>query len=130
MSDFIGSGWAFPPRLSARGGLALVSGVAELEGALRMVLSTAPGERLMRPDFGCAAWDHLFDPLNGTTIGLVEQAVADAVRRWEPRVEVVAVTARPTGDGVLVDLTYRVKATNDRRNLVHPFYAITGEEAP
>lgn len=130
MSDFIGSGWAFPPRLSPGGGVALVSGVEEIEGALRMILSTAPGERLMRPDFGCAAWDHVFDPVNGATIGLIEQAVGDAVRRWEPRVEVLAVTGAPAGAGVIVDVAFRVKATNDRRNLVHPFYAIAGEESP
>lgn len=130
MTDFIGTGWAFPPRVSARGGMALVAGTDEIDGALRMILSTAPGERVMRPEFGCAAWDHVFDPANGSTIGLIEQAVSDAVRRWEPRVEVSAVTATAVGDGVVVDLAYRVKATNDRRNLVHPFYAITGEEGP
>lgn len=128
MTDFIGSGWAFPP--SADGGMRLVSGMEEVEGALRSILSTAPGERLMRPDFGCAAWDHVFDPLDANTIGMVEQAVVEAVRRWEPRVEALAVTATAGSDGLLVELDYRVKATNDRRNLVHPFYVITGEEAP
>ena len=130
MSDFIGSGWAFPPTVSARGGIALLTGTDEIDAALRMILSTAPGERVLRPDFGCAAWDHVFDPGNGTTIGLVEQAVDDAVRRWEPRVEVLGVRATAVDDGLVVDLAYRVKATNDRRNLVHPFYAITGEETP
>lgn len=130
MSDFIGSGWAFPPTVSSRGRVALVAGTDEIDSALRMILSTAPGERLMRPEFGCAAWDHVFDPANGNTLGLVEQAVGDAVRRWEPRVELVAVTATAVGDGVVVDVSYRIKSSNDRRNLVHPFYAITGEEAP
>ena len=129
MTDFIGSGWAFPPTVSARGGLALVTGTDEIDGALRMILSTAPGERVMRPDFGCAAWDHVFDALNPNTLGLVEHAVQDAVRRWEPRVEVLEVTATGAGDGIVVDLSYRVRSTNDRRNLVHPFYVIAGEEA-
>jgi uncharacterized protein len=130
MTDFVGSGWAFPPSLSARGTVALVSGLDELEAALRMILCTAPGERVMRPDFGCAAWDHVFDPVDGNSMGLIEQAVSEAVRRWEPRVEVLDVRAFPVGDAVHVDLTYQVRASNDRRNLVYPFYAISREEAP
>ena len=130
MTDFIGAGWAFPPSLTADGGLSLVTGMDEIDGALRSILATAPGERLMRPDFGCAAWDHVFDPVNANTVGLVEQAVVEAVRRWEPRVDVLDVTVSAETNGLIVDLGYRVKATNDRRNLVHPFYAITGEDAP
>jgi uncharacterized protein len=130
MTDFIGCGWAFPPAPSLRGGIALVTGRSAIEAALRMILSTAPGERVMRPEFGCAAWDHVFDVVNSTTLGMVEQAVGDAVRRWEPRIELLAVTARAVDDGVVADLSYRVKATNDRRNLVHPFYEIAGRDAP
>lgn len=130
MTDFIGAGWTFPPSLSLDGGVSLITGMDEIEGALRAILSTAPGERLMRPDFGCAAWDHVFDPVNANTVGLVEQSVIEAVRQWEPRVEVLDVTASAANNGLVVDIGYRVKATNDRRNLVHPFYAITDEEAP
>lgn len=128
MRDFVGAGWDFPPSLSVSGGVALVTGLDEIEGALRSILSTAPGERLMRPDFGCAAWDYVFDPMNANTVSLVEQAVREAVKRWEPRVELLDVHATAVGSGFVVDLAYRVKATNDRRNLVHPFYVVAGEE--
>ncbi len=130
MNDFVGQGWAFPLTVSPRGGIALASGGDELDGSLRMILSTAPGERVMRPDFGCALWEQLFAPLNATTIGLIEQAVREAVGRWEPRVEIGDVTATPHEPGSLLHIAvaYRVKATNDRRNLVYPFYLIPAEE--
>ena len=93
-----------------------------------MVLSTAPGERLMRPQFGCSIWDLLFEPVNSNTLGLMmAQAVREAVAQWEPReVEVVecAPDARRRITVVHIEVTYRVRATNNRRNLVYPFYVI------
>jgi len=129
--DFIGQGWAFPVHVAPRGGIALAHGADELHGALRMILSTAPGERLMRPEFGCAIWDQLFAPVDANALGLMAQAVRDAVGRWEPRVELEDVVTSPDGTDparVTIELTYRVKATNDRRNLVYPFYTIPREE--
>lgn len=129
-ADFIGTGWAFPPRVDARGRLALASGIEEIEGAMRMILLTAPGERVMRPEFGCRVWDYLFEPMNPTTFGLVEAAVREAIERWEPRVTVEAVHAEADRErmGVVVaDITYTTKDTNDRRNLVVPFYEIGDE---
>jgi phage baseplate assembly protein W len=128
--DFIGRGWAYPVRVTPRGGIALAHGADELDGALRVILGTAPGERLMRPEFGCAIWDQLFAPLDANALGLMAQAVRDAVGRWEPRVELedVATTQDPDdATRVRIDVAYRVKATNDRRNLVYPFYAIPRE---
>ncbi|MDQ3986719.1 MAG: GPW/gp25 family protein [Actinomycetota bacterium] len=130
-TDFIGRGWAFPPRIGPRGGLALVSGSEEIEGSIRMILSTAPGERVMRPDFGCAIWDLLFAPGDPNTLGLMSQAVRDAVSRWEPRVELEAVQTKPDPDDssrVFIAVTYVIKSTNDRRNLIYPFYVIPKEE--
>jgi phage baseplate assembly protein W len=131
--DFIGRGWAFPVRVAPRGGIALAHGGDELDAALRMILETAPGERVMRPDFGCAIWDLLFSPTDANSLGLMAQAVREAVGRWEPRVELEEVLTRPQPDDptlVTIELTYRVKASNDRRNLVHPFYVIPREEPP
>ncbi len=64
----------------------LVSGPDELDAAIRMILSTMPGERVMRPEFGCAMWNLLFAPLTAGTLGLIEQAVREALERWEPRI--------------------------------------------
>jgi uncharacterized protein len=130
-ADFTGRGWAFPVRVSPRGGIALVSGTDELDGALRMILATAPGERVMRPEFGCAIWDEVFTGADANSLGAMTQAVSDAVGRWEPRVVLEDVTARPDPDDtscVRIELRYVIKATNDRRNLVFPFYVIPRED--
>lgn len=128
--DFIGAGWAFPAAISRNGAVRLVTGVEEIDAAIRMILSTVPGERVMRPDFGCAMWEMLFAPLTATTLGLIEQAVRTALERWEPRVDVESVRAdaeQSTGT-VHIAVAYRIKSTNDVRNLVFPFYTIPTEE--
>ena len=117
--------------MDERGRIALASGTDEIEAAMRFVLLTAPGERVMRPEFGCRAWDYLYEPMNPNTLGLIETAVEDALLRWEPRVTVESVTASEdvTREAIVaVDVQYTVKETNDRRNLVVPYYEI-GEES-
>ena len=124
--DFIGSGWGFPAAISRTGSVRLVSGVDEIDAAIRMILSTVPGERVMRPDFGCSMWELLFAPLTAGTLGMVEQAVREALQRWEPRIaleKVYAVGDQATGT-VQIELAYRIRSTNDVRNLVFPFYTI------
>jgi phage baseplate assembly protein W len=130
--DFVGSGWAFPAGIATTGSVRLVGGEDELDSALRVILSTAPGERVMRPDFGCAMWEQVFAPLGPSTLGLIEQTVRSAIERWEPRVVLDGVTASPDlAEGtVMIEVGYRVRATNDRRNLVYPFYTIPHEERP
>lgn len=127
-ADFVGRGIAFPLRADG-GGLAFAAGGDGIDSSLRTILSTAPGERVMRPDFGCAIWELIFDPLNHNTVGLLAQRVREAVSRWEPRVDLerVDVTVGSSGADATIDLVYRVKATNDRRNLVYPFYVIPKE---
>lgn len=130
-NTFIGKGIAFPMRIDHTGSIALVGGPEDIDRSIAMVLSTAKGERLMRPEFGCAIWDQLFEPINANTLGLMAQAVRESISQWEPRVELEDVTtaADPDGQGkVNIDITYRVRASNDRRNLVYPFYTIPGEE--
>ncbi len=128
--DLIGSGWAFPAQVTPGGSVRLVSGGEEIDAALRMIIETVPGERVMRPDFGCAVWEQVFAPVNPRTLGLIEQRVREAVARWEPRIALDSVTAFPDGDGAVVriEISYRVRATNDHRNLVYPFYVIPREE--
>ena len=129
-NTFIGRGIAFPMRVDHTGSIAMVSGPEDIDRSIVMVLSTAKGERLMRPQFGCAIWDQLFEPINANTLGLMAQAVRDAVSQWEPRVDLEDVVTRSDDADlgrVLIDITYRIRATNDRRNLVYPFYTIPGE---
>jgi hypothetical protein len=84
----------------------------------------------MRPAFGCRIWDLLFEPINANTLGLMEHAVREAMSRWEPRAEVTDVTVSPADRQGAVDIhiEYTIRSTNDRRNLVHPFYLIPGED--
>ncbi|MCP3993677.1 MAG: GPW/gp25 family protein [bacterium] len=129
--DFVGSGWSFPLRIDGGGGFSLDGGFVEIDGSVRMILGTALGERVMRPDFGCGIWDLLFHPVNANTLGLMAQYVREALGRWEPRVELQEVSPRPDPDDpsrIHIEITYLVKATNDRRNLVFPFYVIPKEE--
>jgi uncharacterized protein len=128
--DFIGSGWAFPAGITRTGSVRLVTGTEELDAAIRMILSTVPGERVMRPEFGCSMWEQIFAPLTDATLGMIEQSVREALARWEPRADVESVEAVAEQDTGTVHITisYRVRATNDTRNLVYPFYTIPTEE--
>ena len=129
--DFVGRGWAFPLRVSPRGGVALSSGTDDIEEALALIISTSPGERVMRPDFGCALDELLFAPVDATTLGMIAHAVRRALSRWEPRIDVEDVDPVADPDHperVLIQISYHVRATNDRRNLVHPFYVIPRDE--
>ncbi len=124
---FVGAGWAFPVRTDPTGSIALVTRERELEEAIRLVLGTVPGERPMRPEFGCRIHDLVFGPANATTAGEIAYEVRAALARWEPRIEVVDVRVgfdRADAGTVYVDLRYTVRGTNDPRNLVFPFYVI------
>jgi phage baseplate assembly protein W len=127
--QFIGRGWAFPLRVDATGGIALVSREQEIEEAIRLILGTSPGERPMRPEFGCRIHDYLFASADSETASAIAAEVRAALRRWEPRIEVkdvqVAMDARNAAL-LYIDIRYSIKATNDRRNLVFPFYVIPG----
>ena len=129
-ADFIGRGFRFPLQIDQAGSLALTDVGGELETSIRVVLMTAPGERLMRPKFGCEIWELMFEPINANTLGLMAQAVYRALGQWEPRIAVEDVVIDPvpgTVGAVAIRVDYLVKATNDRRNLVYPFYTIPRE---
>ena len=127
--QFIGRGWAFPLRVDATGGIALVTREQEIEEAIRLILGTAPGERPMRPEFGCRIHEYLFASADSETANAITREVRAALQRWEPRIEVTDVLVSFDGlDHTLlyIDVRYSIKATNDRRNLVFPFYVIPG----
>jgi phage baseplate assembly protein W len=129
-NEIIGRGWAFPPQIGPQGGLGLTSERSELEQAIWIILSTAPGQRVMRPTFGCRLHELVFMPNNSHTAVLARRYVEEALGMWEPRVNVVQVETRPDPDNptrLLIEIEYEVKATHDRRSLVHPFYLIPEE---
>jgi phage baseplate assembly protein W len=128
--EFIGSGWAFPLRTDPTGRIALVSREQEVEESIRLILGTAIGERPMRPEFGCAIHDYVFDSADTETAARVATAVRASLLRWEPRIEVRDVLVSfDTEDSsiVYIDIRYAIGETNDPRNLVFPFYVIPAE---
>jgi phage baseplate assembly protein W len=128
---FLGVGWAFPVRPAADGSgeVALAVYEEDIRQAIRLILETNPGERVMRPDFGAGLRALVFEPINTTTLGLVRYRVEQALVVWEPRIEVmeVTVTASPDQRSRLdIDIRYRVRAVNTFYNLVFPFFLQEG----
>jgi phage baseplate assembly protein W len=129
--EFIGSGWAFPLRTDATGSIALVSHDREIEESIRLIVGTAPGERPMRPEYGCGIHDYVFASLHADMTGRIASEVRTALVRWEPRIQVqgVDVTVVDNDQTVaLIDIRYSIGDTNDPRNLVFPFYTLPAEE--
>jgi hypothetical protein len=127
---FIGRGFFWPLTIDHTGSIKLTTASEDIDRSIMMVLMTAPGERVMRPTFGCTIWDLLFEPITPNLLGLIARAVYEALGQWEPRIEVehVEPSAAPETDGLVrVSISYRVRSTNDRRNLVYPFYVIPHE---
>jgi uncharacterized protein len=131
-AEFVGAGWAFfPMRTDVTGRIVLVTQDQEIEESIRLILATMPGERPMRPDFGCAIHDFVFAPADAATAGQIAFEVRSALDRWEPRAEVVDVQVDFSGadEGTLhIQIGYRIRGTNDPRNLVFPFYVIPSHQ--
>jgi phage baseplate assembly protein W len=128
--DIVGRGWAFPPKIGPQGGLALTSGLSELDQAVEIILTTSPGQRVMRPGFGCRLQELVFMPNNNQTAAQARRYVEEALGMWEPRIRVanVEVGADPDDHSrLLIEIEYEVKSTHDKRSLVHPFYLIPEE---
>ena len=124
-AKFLGAGWPFPIIPDHVGRLVYVEGDANVEQSLRVLLQTSLGERVMRPDFGCEAARLVFAPGSQQFMSLLETTVREAIRDWEPRIDVrdVATEADPVYPSrVTVSLAYTVRQTNTRNNLVFPFY--------
>jgi phage baseplate assembly protein W len=128
---FLGNGLSFPLRTDARGQLTLVSGSEDIEQSIRIILGTRPGERVMRPTFGCRAHELLFEPKSAATASLLQEYVHEALVMWEPRIDVlsVEVTDDEAQDGALLaEIEYEIKAIHDTRSIVHPFYLSDEQE--
>ncbi len=131
---FLGVGVNFPvgpPAIAAdretKGAIAAASYEESVRQSVWIVLGTAKGERVMRPDFGCGIYDLVFEPTTPGTLGKISQAVRNDLLRFEPRIEVIDVQVTPENDPelgqkLLISLDYRVRTTNNVFNLVYPFY--------
>ena len=125
MKDFLGRGVAFPVGVDAYGALATSGHEDNISEAINIILGTAIGERLMRPDFGCRIHDLIFHPVNPNTCALASISVREAITKWEPRVEEVQVYVYPdptAENAILVNIEYRVRRTNNLHNMVYPFF--------
>lgn len=124
--DFLGRGWAMPVALDPRTGrVASVAHEEDIRQSILIVLETAPGERVMRPNFGCGIHELVFTALDSTTVQRIRSVVEEALRRCEARIDVLGVTVdeAATAEGrLLVEIEYRVRKTNQTGNLVFPFY--------
>jgi phage baseplate assembly protein W len=129
LADFLGKGWPFPV-FDQESSIPARIGEDSIRDAIWIILATAPGERVMRPDFGCGVHDLVFAVNDSTTLGRVERQVYDALVRWEPRIEVLEVTTEEKGRGevLLINIHYRVRSTNNFFNLVYPFYLTVGAQ--
>ena len=127
--NFLGVGWKYPVYVDANKKIAVSSYEEDIKEAIRIILGTARGERVMRPDFGCGIHDLVFAPINAATVNQVENSVREALTVWEPRIELLKVKAssEKADKGMLpVSIDYRVRTTNSRFNLVYPFYMQEG----
>jgi phage baseplate assembly protein W len=123
--EFLGVGLGFPLGLDANGQFLLTSLEQHVRQSIELIMETARGERVMRPDFGAGLHDLVFEPVNAGTIALVQHEVTEALVNCEPRIDVlgVSVTADPDHAGLLlINLSYRIRTTDTMFNLVYPFY--------
>lgn len=128
--EFLGAGIAFPFQVDGQGHLALNQLEEQVRQSILLILRTAKGERVMRPDFGSGLSELVFAPLSTSTTALAQQAVEEALTRFEPRIELVKVEATPDrqeSGRLLIEVEYRVRQTDSTFNLVYPFYLERGE---
>ncbi len=127
MKSITGRGWAFPPQLNDRDRISMVQDDTDIKQAIRIILNTAPGERVMHPEFGCNLHELVFWPANQQTAILIERRVIEALTRWEPRIRLTKVQAVPGAADVgeiIIEIEYEIKRTHDKRSMVYPFYLI------
>ena len=128
--DIVGRGWVFPPQIGAQGGIALTHERSEIDQAIYIILSTSPGERVMRPTFGCRLHELVFAPNNSHTAARARRYVEEALGMWEPRIRVIQVDVEQDAEAdntLVIGIRYEIKATHDQRSLVYPFYLIPEE---
>ena len=124
--EFLGRGWAYPVQLDAlQGKVALAEYEDDVQQAIYIILGTAPGERVMRADFGCGIYDMVFEVIDSASITRIQNLVTEALVAYEPRIELQGVMVDPyrAAEGRLeIGVAYRIRRTNQSGNLVYPFY--------
>lgn len=124
-SSFLGQGWRFPVNVNPITGEILYSQhEQDISESIRIIIGTAPGERVMRPEFGCGIHSYVFGNMDVSTLTLITGSVKDALTRWEPRITVIDVNAVPDSDSgkLTININYEVRSTNTRNNLVYDFF--------
>lgn len=127
---FLGKGWSFPIEVDAGGKVQYSESEQKVQESVLIILGTAQGERVMRPDFGSRLHELVFAPINASTKSLIAHYATEALVQWEARIDVLRVGVReePSSEGkVLVDVEYRLRSTNSIFNLVYPFYLNGGK---
>jgi phage baseplate assembly protein W len=129
-NDFLGRGWKFPVKVDSKTGRIMTSEYEEdISEAIRIIIGTSKGERIMRANFGCDIKKFVFDMTDDSTLRLMESSIHESIVLWEPRVEEVEVSAeadKETPGKVDINIGYVVRATNNLFNLVYPFYMNEG----
>ncbi|KST68646.1 GPW/gp25 family protein [Mastigocoleus testarum] len=125
--NFLGVGLAFPIELDENNQLKISRYEMAVQQSIWTILGTAKGERIMRPDFGCGIHDFVFSANSASTVGQIVSEVRQSLIEWEPRIDILDVDVTPDEDEdskLLIIINYRVRTTNNRFNLVYPFYLI------
>jgi len=129
--EFLGTGWVFPPRPDANGTLRFVSGEELVIEGIEIVLGTSPGERQMRPEFGCGIYELVGEANTVALRGLVKERVREALTRWEPRIDVLDVRVEAPDEQLNrmdIHVDYRIRSNNSFFNLVYPFFLTEGPQ--
>lgn len=130
---FLGQGFTFPFLPDNQGRLRTASGEHLIRQSIWLILATAPGERLMRPDFGCGIHDLVFESNTAALRGMLQTRVREALVRWEPRIDVLDVqvtTDDEERNRLLISVDYRIRSNNAFFNLVYPFFINEGVGFP
>jgi phage baseplate assembly protein W len=128
--EFLGTGWQFPVTTDQRGDIELSETETDIQESIQIILGTAKGERIMRPEFGCDIHDHVYASATPATLNLIETSVREALVRWEPRIDIENITARTDDEDpnrILIEIEYYVRTTNSLANMVYPFHITEGD---
>ena len=126
---FLGVGWKFPIKVNSAGGLSYAQYEKDIEESIYIILGTAKNERVMRPDFGCGIHDFVFAPADSFTIQSIQYRVEEALRDWEPRIDLLNVdvsSSEMERNQLIINIEYKIRSTNTFYNLVYPFYLKEG----